>query len=231
MAAKGKIKKEIKKNKKSNEKVCDTVKKSARHKKIVVRNAEKVVKKKEKIRRKLYSPLDIQKAVSAVNRGMSVRKAAKKFVVPTTSVHRAVKNPEKTNLKTGPSSVLSAEVENDIVNWIMYRAEKGYPVTKVQFLDSVQKYILDLGNKIPKTPFTEKRPGRHWYEKFRVRHPQITIRTPQHLSMARVSVTEEDLRGWFSEIEVYLQWKGLDKLQPSRVFNCDETNVQLIPKS
>ena len=176
-----------------------------------------VVKKNEKIRRKLYSTLDIQKAVSAVNYGMSVRKAAKKFVVPTTPVHRAVKNPEKTNFETGHPSV--------------YRAEKGYPVTKVQLLDSVQKYILDLGNKISKTPFTEKRPGRHWYENFRVRHPQITTRTLQNLSMAPASVTEEDLRGWFSKIQVYLQLKGLHKLQPSRVFNCDETNVQLIPKS
>ena len=49
--------------------------------------------------------------------------------------------------------------------------------------------------------------------------------------MARASVTGDDLRGWFSEIQVYLQSKGLDKLQPSRVFNCDETKVQLIPKS
>ena len=73
----------------------------------------------------------------------------------------------------------------------MYRAEKRYPVTKVQLLDSVQKYILDLGNKIRKTPLTEKRPGRHWYEKFRVRHPPITIMLPQHLSMARASPTEK----------------------------------------
>ena len=85
---------------------------------------------RNQIRKKLYSPSDIQKVVSTVNHGMSVRKAAKRFVVPTTSVPRAVKNPEKTNLKTGPPSLLSAEVENDIVNWILYRSEKVYPVTK-----------------------------------------------------------------------------------------------------
>ena len=75
---------------------------------------------------------------------MSVRKAAKKIVVPTIFVHTAVKNPEKTNLKSGPPSILSAEVENYIVNWIWYRAEKGYPVTKVQLLDSVQIYSMYL---------------------------------------------------------------------------------------
>ncbi|XP_031783872.1 uncharacterized protein LOC116417004 [Nasonia vitripennis] len=163
--------------------------------------------------------------------GTSVRKAALKYSVPPTSIHRAVKNPEQSNLKAGPAPILSTEVENEIVNWILYRAEKGYPITKTELLDSVQSYIRNLGDEIPKTPFTNDRPGRHWFEKFRLRHPEITIRTPQHLTMTRACVTEEDLRGWFSDIGVYLKNKGVDKLHPSRVFNCDETNVQLIPKS
>ena len=124
--------------------------------------------KKEKVNRKLYTSLDLQRAMNSVNRGMSLRKAAIKYAVPPRSVHRGVKNPEQKNLKTGPPPVLSNEVESDIVNWILYRAENGYPVSKVQLLDSVQNYIRSLSDTIPKIPFTNERPGRHWYEKRKI---------------------------------------------------------------
>ncbi|OXU17817.1 hypothetical protein TSAR_015269 [Trichomalopsis sarcophagae] len=47
--------------------------------------------------------------------------------------------------------------------------------------------------------------------------------------MTRASVAEEDLRGWFTKIEKYLKEKHLFNAEPSRVFNCDETSIQLCP--
>lgn len=193
------------------------------------KNKKTVLKgKKKKEKRKQYSPDDVRKALDAVNKGLSFREAEKKFGVPATSVHRAVRHPEKIDSKHGPAPVLSPAVEKEILHWILYRAERGYPVTKTEFLDSVQAYIRRL--KI-KTPFTNDRPGRHWYENFRQRHPQITLRTPQQLTLTRAQVSEEDLRGWFKEVKEYLVQKSLFNIHPSRVFNCDETNMQLIPKS
>ena len=230
MAMKKKVEVQDKKNKKCREKVEKILVKKAKHNKVIRKKIE--VNKKQKIKRKLYSASQLLKAANAVKaRGMSVRKAAAKFNVPATSVHRAAKNPEERPSRTGPPQVLSPQIENEIVNWILYRAETGSPVSKGELLDSVQKYVISLGDQIPKTPFTNGRPGRHWFEKFRARHPQITIRTPQHLSNSRASVTEEDLRAWFCEIEINLKNKGLDQIQPSRIFNCDETNLLFIPKS
>ena len=207
------------------------MKKKAKHNKVIRKKIEEV-KRKQKIKRKLYSASQLLKAVDAVNaRGMSVRKAAVKLNVPATSVHRAEKNPEERPSRTGPPQVLSPQIENEIVNWILYRAETVSPVGKVELLDSVQKYVISLGDQIPKTPFTNGRPGRHWFKKFRARHPQITIRTPQHLSNSRASVTEEDHIDWVCEIESHLKNKGLDHIQPSRIFNSDETNILFIPKS
>ncbi|TGZ46502.1 TIGD2 protein [Temnothorax longispinosus] len=81
------------------------------------------------------------------------------------------------------------------------------------------------------TPFIDNKPGRHWYEGFQKRHPDFSTRTvAQHLTLVRASVTEEDLRGWFQEIGTYLTSKDLLNIHPSRVFNWDETNIQLCPK-
>nr|XP_033334412.1 uncharacterized protein LOC117225185 [Megalopta genalis]XP_033334413.1 uncharacterized protein LOC117225185 [Megalopta genalis] len=182
---------------------------------------------KIKKHRKNYAPESLEKAVKAVNEGISLRKAAQMHCVPVTSIFRAAKNPTKIRSKCGPPTILTEQEEQDIIQWILYRAERGYPVRKEELLDSVQSYVTKLGRR---TPFTHGRPGRHWYEKLCKRHPNITVRTSQNLSMTRASVTEENLRGWFGEIKTYLHSKNLIDIHPSRVYNCDETNVELTPK-
>ncbi|XP_043474039.1 MFS-type transporter clz9-like [Leptopilina heterotoma] len=102
------------------------------------------------------------------------------------------------------------------------------PATKTELLDSVQNYVTLLKKK---TPFADNRPSRHWYESFRKRHPQLTLRKPQNLSTSRAAVSKEDLQEWFEEQEKYLREKNLLDIPSSRVFNCDETNIVLCPES
>ena len=94
-------------------------------------------------------------------------------------------------------------------------------------LDSVQLFVRDLKREIP---FKESRPGRHWYEGFITRHNNLSIRTAQYLNIDRASITTEDLIAWFHEIETYLKSKNMLNIHASRIFNCDETNIQLCPK-
>ena len=159
---------------------------------------------------------------------LSYREAAKLYGVPLTTVYKAAKNPYHVPKSPGPPTVLTAQEESEVVNWILYRAEIGFPVSKMELLDSVQAYVTALKKD---TPFTEGRPGRHWFEHFKKRHPELTIRTAQHLSLTRASVTEEDLRQWFAEVRAHLDKKNLLNIEASRVFNCDETSIQLCPKS
>ena len=182
--------------------------------------------KKEKKRRNNYTPEALQQAVKAASKGASFRKAARMYGVPVTIVFRAVKTPKK-EPKYSTSTVLSTQEEEEVCNWVLYRAERGYPVTKNELLDSVQSYVTQLGKA---TPFTDGRPGRHWYEAFLRRYPNLAVRTAQHLTLNRALVTEEDCRNWFEEIRIYLENKNLLTVHPSRVYNCDETNMQLLPK-
>ena len=183
--------------------------------------------KKQKIKRRQYSPDNLKHAVEALKSGLSLRKAANAFGVPVVTLHRKKDNLD-VNSKPGPSTVFTQEEEAKIVNWIIYRGERGYPVTKTELLDCVQKYV---NHSKKATPFNENRPGRHWYEAFRKRHPELTIRTAQHLSLTRAAVTREDLMEWFQQIENYLQSNNLIHISPDRVFNCDETSMLLCPDS
>ena len=102
MAAKKKIKAQDKKNKKSTKEIKEVVKKNVKHK--VIRKKVEPEKRKQKVKRRLYSTLEMEKAINAVNaRGMSIRKVAAKFNVPATSLHRAAKNPQQSPSRPGPS--------------------------------------------------------------------------------------------------------------------------------
>lgn len=189
---------------------------------------EREVKKKMKTKRKQYSGDMLDKALEFVKKGNTFMKASEKFGVPVTTLYRKLKNPLTKNVRSGPPTILSSQEEQQIANWIKYRAERGWPVTKPQLLDAVQKYVKSLNIK---SPFINDRPGRHWYEGFLKRNQDISIRTSQNLCLDRASVTQEDLRGWFSEIQAYLSSKNLLHIDASRIYNCDESSIQLCPKS
>lgn len=184
--------------------------------------------KKKKLSRINYSPDDVVNALKAVGTGISLRKAAAAYGVPVATLFRKKGNPETSKQKTGPPKVFSDTEEQKIVDWILFRAHRGLPVTKTELLDSVQQYV-NLSNK--KNPFIDGRPSRHWYEGFRKRHSHLSIRKPQSLTHSRAAVTGDDLKHWFDEQTNYLSEKKLKDIPSTRVFNCDETYVSLYPPS
>lgn len=112
------------------------------------------------------------------------------------------------------------------MDWILYSEERGFPVTQEQLLNSVKWLVLDLKKE---TPFTKDKPGRHWYEGFYHRHPELSIRKPQYFSYSRAAVTEEGLRSWFAEVKKYLEDNNLLNINENRVFNGDELGFKLCP--
>nr|CAI5825338.1 unnamed protein product [Callosobruchus analis] len=64
------------------------------------------------------------------------------------------------------------------------------------------------------------------------RHPKLTERTAEGVTPASAVVSEDNIRGWFRDIEGYLKDKDLLPIlaDPSRIFNGDETCFQYNPK-
>ena len=51
----------------------------------------------------------------------------------------------KENFRTG--TVLSKKFEEKLVNWILYKADRGQPVSTTELLDSIQYYVKVKGIK------------------------------------------------------------------------------------
>ena len=47
-------------------------------------------------------------------------------------------------------------------------------------------------------------PGREWFRRFKKRHLEITLRTPEGLSLARKSVSKTSVKQWFANVREYL---------------------------
>lgn len=176
-----------------------------------------------------YDESSMETALHAVKNGMSVFKASKEFKVPRTTLYYKYKGKYPEQRKMGRATYLTPREEDGLVKWVLHMKECGFPVTKDQLLESVQVILKKLPRE---TPFTEGKPGRHWYESFLKRHPQICERVSQNLTMNRANVTEENLKGWFDEVASYLKKNNyLDILEDEvRVFNMDETAFFLNPK-
>lgn len=179
---------------------------------------------------KTYSENDLEKAVSAVqNEEMSRRKAASLFNIPrSTLLFRLSDNFRKNS--HGPPPILSSSEENLLVNWIIESGRKGFPRRKQDIQLSVKEFLDDNPRE---NPFRNNLPGTGWYKAFLKRHRNLVLRTSEAITNASACVSENDIKKWFSSIEIYLKEENLFYIleHPDRIFNGDETAFIMCPKN
>lgn len=180
--------------------------------------------------KKKYTQEQLFSALQAVKNGSTQFAAAKRFSIPRSTLHNKITGKTLLGKKPGPTTVLLPEEERTIERWVFGLAVRGFPVTKRQLLRSIQFY-LNINKR--KTVFKNNWPGRKWYNLFRERHPQITEKLSQNLTIRRAAVTADNLRAWHAEILKYCdEHKLMDVLNdPSRIFNMDEKGFILTPKN
>lgn len=89
--------------------------------------------------RSQWSEGDMHAAVSAVkDKRMTYQQAATAYSIPISTIESRLKNRYGS---TGPNTVLSSDEELTLVDWIIHTAKRGFPITKNQLVDSVQKKV------------------------------------------------------------------------------------------
>ncbi|CAG9574838.1 unnamed protein product [Danaus chrysippus] len=180
----------------------------------------------DKIKRKAYSDENLQKALAEISKGMSKKLAAKTFQVPRSTIQFRLKNPEH-GCKPGPPTILNNEEEEALVTWIKVSSRKGFPKRKEDLIKSVSEFL----KKTNRTSTFKN--GEKWFKLFLARHPSLAFRTPEAVTAASSTVSENDVRGWFRQINDYFVENNLGHIlsDPARVLNGDETNFVLCPKT
>lgn len=174
-----------------------------------------------------YTSEQLKNALEAVKNGMPVLAASKTFKVPRSTLRYKVSGDRPESFgKVGPNCVLGDDVEKLLCDWMKASCAKGFPVTRDGLCYSVQK----IANEVKlKTPFTNNRPGRKWFESFMSRHPELSVKKSEYISKARAAVTAEKIRKWFQNTLDDLRNEATVLEDPKRIWNMDETAFYLNP--
>ncbi|KAE8749581.1 hypothetical protein FOCC_FOCC003569 [Frankliniella occidentalis] len=175
-----------------------------------------------------YTDSQVEAAVRDVKLGKPVREAARLHGVPKTTLHFRLSD-KFTKSRPGPASYLSVDEETVLVNWLIDCMKAGFPRSSLDLRLSVKEFLDDNPRE---NPFTDNHPGRGWLKAFFKRHPQLTQRKPEAVTRASACVSEEDIRGWFTNVEEVLRQKEVFNVlsSPERVFNGDEIGFGLCPQ-
>lgn len=187
-------------------------------------------KKTQKYAKKSYDQSTLEKAVQEIRLGAKLCEVHLKYDIPKGTLSNKVNNKTPIDARKGPQTVLTAEEEKRVADWIIAKAKLGFPMHPDEVKDSVQRVIIE---KKRMTPFTEDRPGEKWMQLFLKRQPHIAKRQAEIISKARAAVTEEGIRDWFGELREYLKEENCEDIlnDGSRIFNCDETGVHTCPET
>ena len=163
----------------------------------------------------------MEKALIAVESGMSIRRAAELHGIPRSTLHDHVSGRVKDLSRPGPQPYLSSS-EDELVVFLLKCAKMGYPHTRQQILAIVQQILDDKGVVALVT--------NGWWERFRKRNPCLTLRTAVPLSYVRAIAQDEVvIRRYYDLLEETLVEHGILN-DPTKIFNCDETGMPLSPK-
>ena len=172
---------------------------------------------------KAWSDESMINAISAVTQeGMSVRRAAETYGVPRSTLGDRISGRIVHGTSSGASRFLNDDEEEELVSFILGCASIGYSKTIKEILVVVQRTLESRG--------AHKVVSYGWWESFRKRHPNLTLRVATSLSKARMLASNRMvLDHYFDLLEETLRENGLmDK--PYQVFNMDETGMPLDAK-
>ena len=157
-------------------------------------------------------------AKSAVEEGLSLKKAAKLYKVPNT-MHDPVLGKTKFGAKSGLEGYLIAVEEAELLNYLLRCSDIGYDHFGKQILSIVQSFVDGKGIDTIVT--------NGWWERFCQQHPEVTLRTPVPLSA--IASGCESVNNYFDLLEeTLLENKNFNK--PSNIFNLDESGFPLNPR-
>ena len=178
-----------------------------------------VIKKRGKTR--LWNEQNMTAAYDAVKAGLlSVRRAAKQYEVPRTTLRDRLDGRVDLNAKPGRKALLSDTEEKKLIDYASYRAQLGIGFGKNSFL----KYAANLAKKYRK-PFKNSYPSNRWWQALQKRHKKkISLRQPEGTASVRHQCMDSvKVQKYFSCLKEVLSTVN----GPTQIWNMDETGLQL----
>ncbi|KAI8487035.1 hypothetical protein Bbelb_352950 [Branchiostoma belcheri] len=130
--------------------------------------------------------------------------------------------------KVGRPPKLSSEDETALVQYPMYMATKGFPLTAGVMKALAKEVDKESSKQRGEEPrFGGKTLGKKWWKSFRLRHPEISLRTPDSLDRARAAMSNKSVViDHYNKLGEIIENNNLSD-RPYLIYNADETGMAL----
>jgi len=185
-----------------------------------------------------WSKTNMQKAVEewrkqeagAGGERLSLRTIGRAWSIPYETLRRRVYGRvQGYESASGTPTVLKECDEVELVKTIKDLAEVGFPLTRKEIQDIAFAYAKVRGYKGFSTK--KERAGYYWFQGFLSRHPDVSLKKAENLSVARsMCMNKTQVSKWFEAYEDLLKRLGIRDM-PRQIWNLDESGVQNIHKA
>lgn len=152
-----------------------------------------------------WDPENMRKAITEVKSGYSsLRKAAEKYSVPSSTLSDRVSGKVKEDGVWGSKPKLSTKDEQELIETAKERAALGIGYSKYNFMRAASAMA-----KAKHVPFKNKNPSEMWWRRLKKRHTSFSLRSPEATASNRhASMTKE--RG----VKIFsCTWKSVERKQ------------------
>lgn len=173
-----------------------------------------------------YTEENLRLAIEAVRNGSSVNGASKNYGIPRKTLERKIKNNIFTIGRMGPDSMLGEANENKLVQHIIKAQKYGFPMTVPDVRKLAYNFAecLQINHKFNKEKGDA---GSDWFRSFLRRHPDLSIRKAEGVSLGRgEGMNRVDVGNYFKLLQETLEQNELFN-KPGCIYNVDETGLQL----
>ncbi|XP_057662210.1 uncharacterized protein LOC130897395 [Diorhabda carinulata] len=171
-----------------------------------------------------WTEKNMQKAVEdVINKKMGVNEASRLYEIPSRTLRRSKQ-------RIGRPSELGYENELKLVAHIKKLESIGFPLEPSRLQSIAYDFAENL--RLPHRFNNEKKSaGWDWFQGFMKRHPDLSKRKAEGLSLARASgMNRQDVDKYFEMLLKVLTDNDLIS-KPERIYNMDESGIQVNNKT
>lgn len=161
-----------------------------------------------------YTDSDLSNALDALQSGLSLRKAAKDWGIPLSTLYDRSKGSTSRKDANKHNQRLSADQEASLADWILIQGQLGLAPTHEQIRHFVRRILAAGGDRQPL--------GKHWISGFYARNPKIKTLRGKRTENSRIkSVTAEAIKAHFNNLDL----PAVRDIPPECRWNMDETGI------
>ncbi|CAH1974303.1 unnamed protein product [Acanthoscelides obtectus] len=182
-----------------------------------------VNKYKKKTTQGTWSRDVMQTAINLCRAGESIKGTANKYGLAYATLYRHVKSGNASAQLGRFRPTFTEDQEIELVTYLQDMDAVFFGLTRDEFMSLAFEYAHRNNLRYPESWNKNKKAGEEWLQRFLSRHTNLTLRTPESTSVARLKgFNRREVSHFYENLESAIE---KNNIEASRLYNMDETGI------